>query len=64
MVRSGLKRGLLSTKSGRNVFSTGEATNGEQSRGNVTTENNSNALFETSDFVVEVLGDETLDGTN
>ena len=64
MVRSGLKRGLLSTKSGSNVASTGEATNDEQSRDNLTSENHNGALFETSDFVVEVLGDEALDGAN
>ena len=57
IVRSGLKRGLLSTKTRNDVAATGEATTSEQSRDN---SSRSGALFHASDFVVEVIEDEAV----
>ena len=62
MVRSGFKRGLLSTKSGIISVSPGEATNSEGDNGNNTVQNRSGALFDPSDFVVEVLANKAQDG--
>jgi hypothetical protein len=67
MVRSGLKRGLLSAKSGSNAAaSTGEATNNDERShdDNNSIQNGSGALFDASDFVVEVLENEAKYGKN
>ncbi len=62
MVRSGLKRNLLSTKSGNNVESIIETANDGSIDDISTNENDDGALFDTSDFVVEVIGDDNVDG--
>lgn len=64
MVRSGLKRGLLSAKSGVDAASTGDATSGERSANGSNVQNRNGALFDTSDFVVEVVANKGADDQN
>ena len=58
IVRSGLKRGLLSTKPDSNPALTGAVTSPEGSNHNDGAQNSNRTLFDTSDFVVEVFTDE------
>ena len=55
MVGRGLKRGLLSKEFADNTRSNIEVTNEDRSKENTITQNRSGALFDPSDFVVEVL---------